>query len=229
MAYDSDEKTLLGLWTAVLVLPATILGMMYSFHLLKWYQEERIRAFLNSTGNGFYITDIIRTQLKKVQWIGNSEAQVIGNLPEFNSDYIFAYVLSTYGILASLLIVWVLTALILAIFGSVCRQKNQLDLVMGVGCGALILVNMGVNLLGAIGTIPPASSFLPFFSLGRDNILLSYVLVGIVLSIYRYIYNAELYPLDKTAADVNKDGNVTNADVLAIYRYIYNPELYPIG
>ena len=50
-----------------------------------------------------------------------------------------------------------------------------------------------------------------------------------VLAIYRYIYNAELYPLNVTAGDVNKDGAITNADVLAIYRYIYNPELYPIG
>lgn len=50
-----------------------------------------------------------------------------------------------------------------------------------------------------------------------------------VLMIYRYIYNAELYPLDITVADVNKDGYVTNADVLMIYRYIYNPTLYPLG
>lgn len=50
-----------------------------------------------------------------------------------------------------------------------------------------------------------------------------------VLMIYRYIYNAQLYPLDVAAGDVNGDGNVTNADVLAIYRYIYNPVLYPLG
>lgn len=194
------KRTLIGLWTAVLVLPVTILGMMYSFHLLKWYQEERIRSFLNGTGDGFYITDTIRTLLKKVQWIGNSEVQVIGNLPEFNNDYIFTYVISTYGMLAGLLIVLVLVSLIFAIFGAVFRQKNQLGRIMGVGCGALILVNMGINLLGAVGAIPPASSFLPFFSLGRDNILLCYVLVGIVLSIYRYkdVYPANVNDIQMT-------------------------------
>lgn len=194
------KRTLIGLWTAVLVLPVTIFGMMYSFHLLKWYQEERIRSFLNGAGDGFYITDTIRTLLKKVQWIGNSEVQVIGNLPEFNSDYIFTYVLSTYGMLAGLLIVLVLASLIFAIFGAVFRQKNQLGLIMGVGCGVLILVNMGINLLGAVGAIPPASSFLPFFSLGRDNILLCYVLVGIVLSIYRYkdVYPANVNDIQMT-------------------------------
>lgn len=49
-----------------------------------------------------------------------------------------------------------------------------------------------------------------------------------VLVIYRYIYNADLYPLNEKIGDVNGDGGVTNADVLMIYRYIYNPNLYPI-
>lgn len=49
-----------------------------------------------------------------------------------------------------------------------------------------------------------------------------------VLAIYRYIYNAEIYPVDINVGDVNKDGYVTNSDVLVIFRYIYNPELYPI-
>lgn len=50
-----------------------------------------------------------------------------------------------------------------------------------------------------------------------------------VLVIFRYIYNANVYPLDVAIGDVNRDGVVTNADVLVIYRYIYNPELYPIA
>ena len=50
-----------------------------------------------------------------------------------------------------------------------------------------------------------------------------------VLMIFRYIYNADLYPLDVTVGDVDKNGTVTNSDVLMIFRYIYNPTLYPLG
>ena len=50
-----------------------------------------------------------------------------------------------------------------------------------------------------------------------------------VLVIFRYIYNADLYPIPQhAAADVNGDGEISNADVLCIFRYIYNPALYPI-
>lgn len=50
-----------------------------------------------------------------------------------------------------------------------------------------------------------------------------------VLAIYRYIYNADIYPININVGDVTGDGLVTNADVLAIFRYIYNPALYPLG
>lgn len=50
-----------------------------------------------------------------------------------------------------------------------------------------------------------------------------------VLMIFRYIYNADLYPLDTAVGDVDGNGTVTNSDVLAIFRYIYNPALYPLG
>lgn len=54
-----------------------------------------------------------------------------------------------------------------------------------------ILLNTLINILGAVGVLPPAASFLPFFSLGRSNIILCYALVGIVMSIYRY---KDVYP-----------------------------------
>ena len=43
----------------------------------------------------------------------------------------------------------------------------------------------------SLGWIPLASSFLPFFSVGKSNMVLCYALVGFVMSIYRY---KEVYP-----------------------------------
>ena len=56
-----------------------------------------------------------------------------------------------------------------------------------------------------------------------------YIANADVLIIFRYIYDANKFPLMEKAADVTHDGCVTNADVLKIFRYIYNPELYPIA
>ena len=50
----------------------------------------------------------------------------------------------------------------------------------------IILLNVFLNFAGIFGWIPLTSTFLPFLSVGRNNILLCYALVGIIMSIYRY-------------------------------------------
>lgn len=100
-------------------------------------------------------------------------------------------ILNSYGSIAGILVAAVLAALVMFIFGASVKQKNELGMVMGLGCGMIFLLNVLVNLLGSLGLIPPVSSFLPFLSIGRSNILLCYALVGIIMSIYRY---KDVYP-----------------------------------
>ena len=143
---------------------------------------------------------MLRTFSKDILFVGNSGNDVIGSLPEFNSDYIFSYILNSYGSIAGIVVVAVLAALVMFIFGASIKQKNELGMVMGFGCGMIILLNILLNLLGALGIIPPASSFLPFLSIGRSNILLCYALVGIIMSIYRY---KDVYPKKIRASQVS--------------------------
>ena len=143
---------------------------------------------------------MLRTFSKDILFVGNSGNDVIGSLPEFNSDYIFYYILNSYGSIAGIVVVAVLAALVMFIFGASIKQKNELGMVMGFGCGMIILLNILLNLLGALGIIPPASSFLPFLSIGRSNILLCYALVGIIMSIYRY---KDVYPKKIRASQVS--------------------------
>ena len=187
----SVKKTIVSLWAVFMFLPIMLLFVMYTFHLLAEYQEARIRSFFSASGEGFYLTSILRTFSKDILFVGNSGNDVIGSLPEFNSDYIFSYILNSYGSIAGIVVVAVLAVLVMFIFGASIKQKNELGMVMGFGCGMIILLNILLNLLGALGIIPPASSFLPFLSIGRSNILLCYALVGIIMSIYRY---KDVYP-----------------------------------
>lgn len=180
-----------ALWATFMLIPVALLYVMYTSHLLYAYQEDRIRSFLTASSDGSYVTFLLRSLSKDIAWIGNSGNDVIGSLPDFNSDYIFAYILNSYGLMAGIVVLAVLAVLVMFIFGASIRQKNELGMVMGFGCGMLIALNMVINLLGAVGAIPPASSFLPFLSVGRDNILLCYALVGMMLSIYRY---KDVYP-----------------------------------
>lgn len=59
-------------------------------------------------------------------------------------------------------------------------------MMIGFGCGMILVVSLILNVLVNTGTIPPAATSLPFLSAGGGNIVVSYALIGIVLSIYRF-------------------------------------------
>lgn len=185
------RKTIACLWSAFLLLPALLLFILCAFDFLRTYQTDRLRNFFMASGEVSYVTSLLRAFGRNVVMFGNSGEDVIGRLPEFNRDYIFSYILSSYGMLAGILLAAVLTALVMFIFGAVTKQKNELGMVMGFGCGMIFLLNILINLSVVLGIIPPVSSFLPFVSIGRDNILLCYALLGMVMSIYRY---KDVYP-----------------------------------
>lgn len=187
------KRTLVGLWTVFLIIPVGLLFSAYSFHILQTHQEARIRAFLSASGDEFYVTTVLRTLCDNVKLVGNTGNDVAGSLPDFNRDYIFSYILNSYGSVFGIGLVAILALLVMFIFSASLKQKNELGMMMGFGCGMILLLNILINILVSIGIFPQASSFLPFFSLGRSNMVLSYALIGIVLSIYRY---KDVYPKD---------------------------------
>lgn len=201
------KKTIISLWAVFILLPAALILAMYTFQWLETYQIERIRSFLTASGNEFYLTSILRTLCKDIVLVGNSGNDVIGRLPDFNSEYIFSYMLNSYGLIAGIFVLALLATLVVFVFGVSIKQKNELGMVMGFGCGMIILLNIIINVLGSVGVIPPASSFLPFFSVGKSNMILCYALAGIIMSIYRY---KDVYPqkLNKTKVSLQKNFTV---------------------
>lgn len=185
------KKTIIIIWITAILLPILCMIFMNPSNLLFEYRRARLRAFIMATEDRFYLTRILRELNSDLALFGGNGKELIGYLPGYNRDYIFSYVLSTYGTFAGILLVVILAALVICIFSSVINQKNQLGCVIGCGCGMIFLMNIIINLLGCMGLIPPTSSFLPFFSEGGSNIILSYALVGIILSIYRY---KSIYP-----------------------------------
>lgn len=195
------KRIIILMWLLAIVLPIVGVLIMYLSQGLLGQQIARFREFLLASGENLWLTRTLRGLCKNLLIFGGSGKELIGYLPNFNRDYIFAYVLNTYGIIAGILLIAVLAALVISIFSTVINQKNQLGCVMGCGCGMILLMNITINLLGCIGVIPPTSSFLPFISAGGSNIMLSYALVGITLSIYRY---KNVYPQHVTRKLITK-------------------------
>ena len=156
------------------------------------YYIERVQSFyMDSDGLAYYASmlDSVRDNAK---WIGNSGMKFLGFVQDGNRDFILSYVTASYGLLAAIIVCCLLAVFVVFIFSASLQQKNQLGLAMGCGCGMIFLMNLGANILINMRIVPTAWTFLPFLSAGGNNIVLCYVLVGIVLSIYRY---KNIYPM----------------------------------
>ena len=193
------KKVIAMLWGCGIGVPLTILSALVGFGLLKTHQMARIKAFFVNTDNlgANYMTWQLREVLEECRFVGNgtgnwmaSESEIV-YIPECNTGYIFSFILHNYGILAGIILGGILVAMIALIFRISFKQKNQLAMCMGCGCGMILALNIVINIAENIGLLPVTETFLPFFSRGGSGIIVCYVLLGIILSIYRY---KNIYP-----------------------------------
>ena len=158
-------------------------------HLLKSYQAARINAFLSQSGEQNYTTAMAKTILQKSSMIGgNKEAigLVTESLSGANSEMIFVSIVACMGVFAGILAAGLLIFMIQKIFRISFGQKNQLGMMVGCGCGMILMMMSFFSIIQSLGLFPVSSVVLPFFSNSGSGTLVFYVLMGLVLSIYRY-------------------------------------------
>ena len=66
------------------------------------------------------------------------------------------------------------------------KGKNRLGKMIGFASSLSLLLPAGINILVNLGLFPAVNTFLPFLSKGNSYLLVSYVLLGLILSVYRY-------------------------------------------
>lgn len=171
---------LTGIWSGILFLPALVLGLGMKLQWFAPYQMERLAVYLGQKElpqNSMYY--FLRN------YMGESS----------NGDYIFPFISAKYGILAAVLLVALVLAVAVKGVAITRKQKNQLGRMVGFACVLVILGETCINLLVCFGFIPPiVNSFLPFFSSGGSNLVVFYMLLGLMLSVYRY---KNLLPAEK--------------------------------
>lgn len=187
--YQIAKKAVIGISSGIVLLtPAAFIGYFYFFGQV--YQRDRIRAFFSTGESGHYIVGITRSMRESSALIGQSRQSVEyflnGPTTDFLTDYILVTMCGLYGILLTVIIIAALLLIIMKVFRISVTQKNQLGMITGVGCGLVFFVKTMVNILMNLQLLPYVSISMPFLSYGGSSILVSYILLGLVLSIYRY-------------------------------------------
>lgn len=152
------------------------------------YQTARIQAFLTNSPDNNYLAIQMRKAVMGSRLLGQNPDNLLEltGLPGFNSDYIFVSLVASCGLVAGALAAVLMLFLILRVFRISFRQKNQLGMILGCSCGVVFLFQMGISIGMNLGLLPTTAAILPFFSAGGTGIVVSYVLLGLTLSVYRY-------------------------------------------
>lgn len=188
----SKEKVFPAATGILFLLPILIYGWIMRFGLD--YIKERLQAYIQLILNPEsraadigYQTMAIRTALEGSKMVGESADSLVHmqSIPEVN-NYVLTYVVTYYGILAGIIIIGAILFLLYRMFHVSLHQKNQLGMMMGAGCCAAFFVQILFYVLSNLGFTVLGGGYCPFIAYGGSGMIMSYALLGVLLSIYRY-------------------------------------------
>ncbi len=186
--YHVSKKLTLSLMAAVSV--AVPLGVIGYICCGSGYRSERLRMLLSGDLTNDYLVTATREIRDHSALLGGSESgirRISETVPEmFVSDYTLVGIGSVFGIAAVAVLLLLLIALVAKIFHISFSQKNQLGMMVGCGCGIVFFWKIFVSCLVNFQLIPSVAATLPLVSANGTSIVVTYIMLGLVLSIYRY-------------------------------------------
>ncbi len=107
-------------------------------------------------------------------------------VPEIHNDFIFAFVGESTGFIGSALLLVLMAVICLRILHNAFRAKDPLGRYICVGVFAIIAFQTAWSIGMCLSLLPVAGLTLPFFSAGGTSVVLSYLGIGLVLSVFRH-------------------------------------------
>lgn len=156
------------------------------------YMIERIRAFLQRSNiytqdidAEHFCTEPMDREKRIRQDFWKAACGLTANCPD-QCDGLFCILPGILTVLIYLMMIW-------KIFGVSKKQQNQLGTMIGYGCGLVFATQVAYSILTYLRVLRISSVILPFLSVTGGGTLVAYLLMGMVLSVYRY-KNIPLHP-----------------------------------
>ncbi|MDR2861406.1 MAG: putative lipid II flippase FtsW [Syntrophobacterales bacterium] len=153
------------------------------------YRWERLMTFLNPwsdpRGAGFQvIQSMISFGSGGIFGVGVGDGmQKLYYLPEPHTDFILAVIAEEGGFIGVSIVMGLYTLFIIRGFMISFRAPDLFGMLLAAGLTLLFALQIFINSAGVMGLIPLKGLTLPFLSYGGSSLLMSFSMVGILLSI----------------------------------------------
>lgn len=165
------------------------LALVVVLILVEPYRLSRIVAFINPWSNpldeGYQLIQSLYAIGSGGLWgvglFNSRQAELF--LPFSESDFIFSIIAEELGFMGCLILVAVFVVLIVCIFKVGMRANNKFSAFLCFGIGAIISIQVLLNIAVVTGSIPPTGLPLPFISAGSTSLFVFLSAIGVVLNV----------------------------------------------
>ncbi len=163
-----------------------ILPLAWTF-LIADYQKERLAAFIDPNadpaGPKYQLEQaLVAIRSGGLFGIGFDGTGGINPLPVQESDFVFAALVRSFGLVGGLLVIGLIGLLVARLIWHAWESPDSFGTVLGGGLAAIILVQGGVNIAMNLGIAPITGIPLPFVSYGGASAISLAFGLGLVQS-----------------------------------------------
>ena len=191
-------KYIIGAISAAAIAVAVAFGF-FSDKIGKGYQWYRILAVIdpeNKTGWAPSETvwkNIIYQQQRGEIALGSGG--IFGNgifggsyysVPNAHNDFVLSWIGNATGFVGCCVVLGILFALVCKTFATGARSEDLLGSFICAGIGGALMAQIAVNVGMNLRVLPVIGVTLPFYSAGGSSVLMLYICVGLVLSVYMH-------------------------------------------
>jgi len=177
----------------LLMIMAFIITLPIGWSFLHDYQRNRIESFIAPTsdpqGIGFHvIQSMIAVGSGEImgRGIGSGTQSRLQFLPEFQTDFIFAFIAEELGFVGSVLVLLLYATLFYFLYRYLGKTRDKFGEFIIIGVAGMIFFQMVVNIGMNTGIMPITGITLPLLSYGGSSIVTTFICLGLVSSVARY-------------------------------------------
>ncbi len=180
----------LGGLAMVAVAMVLVLAPAVGAPVLEGYQQERLTSFLNPSddpSDSSYQTNqaLIAIGSGGKTGLGDNAAQArAGFLPEGRTDFVFAVTAERWGFVGAAFLLSLYALLIWRALRIATLSKNLFGSMIAAGIAAMLLFQVFVNVGMNVGVMPVTGIPLPLMSYGGTSVLVTFMAIGLLQSVY---------------------------------------------
>lgn len=108
------------------------------------------------------------------------------SVPNAHNDFILSWLGNAIGFVGLCIVLGALLALVIKTFATGARSEDLLGSYICTGIGGALMAQIAVNVGMNLRVLPVIGVTLPFYSAGGSSVLMLYICVGLVLSVYMH-------------------------------------------